>query len=113
MAIDEPRKLTWVTRRQHLYGEDFRSAAAGGRRRGEALQGQYGRDRGAEGAQVISIYEGKVVEVKRNRITNKYDVYIAHGEYISSYANLNSVTVGKDDKVARNQQIGTIGSGSM
>ena len=50
-------------------------------------------------------------EVKRNRITNKYDVYIAHGEYISSYANLNSVTVGKDDKVARNQQIGTIGSG--
>ena len=60
---------------------------------------------------MISIYEGKVVEVKRNRITNKYDVYIAHGEYISSYANLNSVTVGKDDKVARNQQIGTIGSG--
>ena len=66
---------------------------------------------GPKGAQVISIYEGKVVEVKRNRISNKYDVYIAHGEYISSYANLNSVTVGKDDKVARNQQIGTIGSG--
>ena len=66
---------------------------------------------GPKGAQVISIYEGKVVEVKRNRITNKYAVYIAHGEYISSYANLNSVTVGKDDKVARNQQIGTIGSG--
>ena len=67
--------------------------------------------RGNKEGNTFTIYEGKVVEVKRNRITNKYDVYIAHGEYISSYANLNSVTVGKDDKVARNQQIGTIGSG--
>ncbi|MFR2062859.1 MAG: hypothetical protein ACLS37_13845 [Alistipes sp.] len=30
---------------------------------------------------------------KRNRITGKYDVYIAHGEYLTSYANLGSIDV--------------------
>ncbi|MEG0499123.1 MAG: M23 family metallopeptidase, partial [Alistipes sp.] len=56
------------------------------------------------------IYEGKVVEIKRNRITTKYDVYIAHGEYLTTYANLGATTVEKGQKVAKNQQIGTIGS---
>lgn len=65
---------------------------------------------GPRGAQVISIYEGKVVDVKRNRITNKYDVYVAHGEYITSYANLSSVCVARNDKVARNAVLGVIGS---
>lgn len=65
---------------------------------------------GAEGARIISIYEGKVVDVKRNKVTNKYDVYIAHGEYITSYANLSSVSVTKGQTVARDQKIGTIGS---
>lgn len=65
---------------------------------------------GPKGAQVISIYEGKVVEVKRNRITGKYDVYVAHGEYITSYANLGAICVEKGGKVAKNQQLGTIGS---
>lgn len=65
---------------------------------------------GAKGAAVISIYEGKVVDIKRNRITNRYDVYIAHGEYITSYANLNSVSVNKGATVARNARIGTIGT---
>lgn len=65
---------------------------------------------GPKGAQVISIYEGKVVEVKRNRITGKYDVYVAHGEYITSYANLGTICVEKGGKVAKNQQLGTIGS---
>ena len=54
VAIDELRKADPGQQGgQHLYGEDFESAAAGGRRRGEALQGQYGRDRGPKGAQVI------------------------------------------------------------
>lgn len=66
---------------------------------------------GPKGAHVVSIYEGKVVEIKRNRITDKFDVFIAHGEYITSYANLGAVTVEKGQKVARNQQIGIIGSG--
>lgn len=65
---------------------------------------------GAEGARVISIYEGKVVDVKRNKVTNKYDVYVAHGEYITSYANLSAVVVTKGQTLARDQKIGTIGS---
>lgn len=65
---------------------------------------------GAEGARIIAIYEGKVVDVKRNKVTNKYDVYIAHGEYITSYANLSAVAVAKGQTVARDQRIGTIGS---
>lgn len=65
---------------------------------------------GSKGANITSIYEGKVVRVSRNKINNKYDVYIAHGEYISSYANLSEVCVAKDDTVIKNQKIGTIAS---
>lgn len=65
---------------------------------------------GPKGAAVVSIYEGKVVEIKRNRITDKFDVFIAHGEYITSYANMGSVSVEKGQKVAKNQQIGTVGA---
>ena len=65
---------------------------------------------GPRGARVLSIYEGKVADIKRNRITNKYDIYIAHGEYITSYANLGSAAVEKGQTVARNQTIGTIGT---
>ena len=65
---------------------------------------------GKKGAAVCSIYEGKVVEIKRNRITAKYDVFVAHGEYISSYANMGTVAVEKGQKVAKNQAIGTVGA---
>ena len=65
---------------------------------------------GAEGAAVTSIYEGKVVDIKRNKVNNKYDVYIAHGEYITSYANLSAVSVTKGVVVKKGQRIGTIGS---
>ncbi len=65
---------------------------------------------GEKGAKVVSIYEGKVVDIKRNKITNKFDIYIAHGEYITSYANLSDTAVEKGVTVKRNQQIGTIGS---
>ena len=57
---------------------------------------------GPKGARITAIYEGKVVDVKRNRITNRFDVYIAHGQYITSYANLNSVSVAKGQTVAKN-----------
>ncbi len=65
---------------------------------------------GPRGAEVTSIYNGKVMEVKRNRITGKYDVYIAHGEYLTSYANMGSICVEKGQKVARNAKLGSIGS---
>lgn len=65
---------------------------------------------GQAGAKVTSIYEGKVIDIKRNKVTNKYDVYIAHGEYITSYSNLLEVDVNAGDIVKTNQQIGTIGA---
>ncbi len=65
--------------------------------------------RGAAKAPVVSIYDGKVVEIKQNRITGQYDIYIAHGEYITSYAGLSSVSVAKSSNVAKNQMIGVIG----
>jgi peptidoglycan hydrolase CwlO-like protein len=65
---------------------------------------------GKEGAAVTSIYEGKVVDIKRNKVNNKYDIYIAHGEYITSYANLSAVSVTKNAIVQKGQRIGTIGS---
>ncbi len=65
---------------------------------------------GRKDAGIITIYAGKVLDIKRNRITNKYDIYIAHGEYISTYANLSEVCVEKNAKVTKNQRIGTIGS---
>lgn len=65
---------------------------------------------GRRGAAVRSIYEGIVVEVKRNRITAKYDVFVAHGEYISSYANMGTVAVKKGQKVGKNQPLGTVGA---
>ncbi len=64
---------------------------------------------GGANANIVAIYEGKVVDVKHNRITGKYDVYIAHGEYITSYAGLSSVSVAKASNVKKNQIIGVIG----
>ncbi len=64
----------------------------------------------SKGASVRSIYEGKVVEVRRNRISGKYDVFVAHGEYITSYANLERTSVQKGQKVAKNGVLGVIGS---
>ncbi len=64
---------------------------------------------GSAGAKITSIYEGKVADVRLNRITGKYDIYIAHGEYISSYAGLSSVSIDKGSMVERGGVIGIIG----
>lgn len=65
---------------------------------------------GEKDAGVTVIYEGKVVQIKRNKVNNKYDVFVAHGEFITSYANLSSVMVEEGDLVRRDQQIGVIGT---
>lgn len=65
---------------------------------------------GQRGAQVLSIYDGKVVDVKREKITNAYMIFIAHGEYITSYAYLSASAVTKGMSVKRNQVIGTVGA---
>lgn len=64
---------------------------------------------GPKGARVISIYDGKVIKIVRNRIDGLYTVILAHGEYISTYTNLSSVTVKQEQSVKRNQQLGVIG----
>ena len=43
------------------------------------------------------------------KMSNNYQVYIAHGEYITSYLNLKEVLVKEGDVVNTNQRIGTIG----
>lgn len=111
VAINELRKLT----KGNKEGASFSSKTSGLRL--PVVGGRVKRYRenmaevtGPRGARVISIYEGKVIDIKRNRITNKYDVYVAHGEYLTSYANLGTISVEKGQKVARNQSLGIIGS---
>ena len=110
-AIDALRKLT----KGNKEGASFTSKTSnlnlpvdGGTVR--RYKGNMAEITGRRGATVRSIYEGKVVEIKRNRISGQYDVFVAHGEYITSYANLESVKVEKDAKIARNGVIGVIGS---
>ncbi len=110
-AIDALRKLT----KGNKEGASFTSKTSnlnlpvdGGTVR--RYKGNMAEITGRKGATVRSIYEGKVVEIKRNRISGQYDVFVAHGEYITSYANLESVKVEKDAKITRNGVIGVIGS---
>lgn len=111
VAIGELRKLTKGNREGSSFSSrtgNLRLPVVDGRVK--RYKGNMAEICGPKGAKVQSVYEGKVIEIKRNRITGKYDVYIAHGEYLTSYANLGSITVQKDAKVARNEVIGTIGS---
>lgn len=111
VAIGELRKLT----KGNTEGSSFSSATSGLRLpvtagRVKKYKGNMAEITGPRGARVISIYDGKVIDIRRNRITNKYEVYVAHGEYLTSYANLGSICCEKGRKVAKNEQIGTIGS---
>lgn len=111
VAINELRKLT----KGNTAGNSFSAKTSGLHLpvvggTVKKYKGNMAEVSGAKGAKVISIYEGKVVDIKRNRITNKYDVYVAHGEYITSYANLGSIVVEKGQKVAKDQPLGVVGS---
>lgn len=111
VAISELRKLT----KGNKEGASFSSKTAGLNLpvvggKVKRYKGNMAEVVGEKGAAVRSIYEGKVVEVKRNRITAKYEVFVAHGEYITSYANLGATTVEKGQKVAKNERIGIIGT---
>ncbi len=111
IAINELRKLTKGNTEGASFSEKTRGLrlpVVGGKVK--RYKENMAEITGPRGAQVISIYNGKVMEVKRNRITGKYDVYVAHGEYLSSYANLGSICVEKGQKVARNAKLGSIGS---
>ncbi len=111
VAINELRKLT----KGNTTGDSFSAKTSGLRLpvvggRVKSYKENMAQVTGPRGAEVISIYDGKVVDIKRNRITSKFEVYVAHGEYITTYANMGSTCVEKGQKVAKNQQLGTIGS---
>ncbi|MCG2417634.1 peptidoglycan DD-metalloendopeptidase family protein [Aequorivita sp. F47161] len=61
----------------------------------------------ADNEQVRSIFEGQVMSIQIIKGANKV-IFIQHGDYISVYSNLASVTVKKGDKVATKQTIGTV-----
>lgn len=60
------------------------------------------------GAAVRSVFEGTVSEIQV--IGNSRAVFIRHGEYITVYQNLASVSVSKGQKVSTKQKIGTVGN---
>ena len=110
VAIGELRKLSKGNKKGNSFSKNtsnLRLPVAGGRVK--RYIENMAEITGAKDSKVTSIYEGKVVDVKRNRITNRYDVYIAHGEYITSYTNLESVTAQKGSNILKNQTIGVIG----
>ena len=60
-----------------------------------------------DNAPVRSIFEGNVMSIQVIKGANK-SVLIQHGDYISVYSNLATVTVHKGDKVTTKQKIGTV-----
>ena len=110
-AIDALRKLTKGNKEGASFSRNTTNLnlpVQGGRVR--EYKGNMAEIVGAKGADVSAIYDGKVVEVRRNRISGKYDVFVAHGEYITSYANLDNVVVRKEQKIAKNAVIGEVGA---
>ncbi|MGB3344381.1 MAG: peptidoglycan DD-metalloendopeptidase family protein [Aequorivita sp.] len=60
-----------------------------------------------DNAPVRAIFEGQVMSIQVIKGANKV-VFIQHGDYISVYSNLATVSVKKGDKVATKQTIGTV-----
>lgn len=56
---------------------------------------------------VRAIFEGQVMSIQVIKGANKL-VFIQHGEYISVYSNLATVSVKKGDKISTKQNIGTV-----
>ena len=62
--------------------------------------------RGKEGAKAKAVFDGEVSAIfKYNGLSN---VLIRHGNYISVYCNLSTVSVAKGSKVKTNQEIGVV-----
>ncbi|SDW89284.1 murein hydrolase activator EnvC family protein [Aequorivita viscosa] len=61
-----------------------------------------------DNAPVRAIFEGQVMAVQVIKGANKV-LFIQHGDYISVYSHLNSVSVKKGDRISTKQKIGTVG----
>ncbi len=65
----------------------------------------------AKGAEVRSVFEGTVANIFFYQGLNN-TVMVRHGDYITVYSNLASVTVKVGDKVSLNETLGRLSSGS-
>ncbi len=65
----------------------------------------------ADNEQVRSIFEGQVMSIQIIKGANKV-VFIQHGDYITVYSNLATVSVKKGDRVSTKQTIGTVAKSS-
>lgn len=64
-----------------------------------------------DNAAVRAIFEGQIMSIQVIKGANKV-VFIQHGDYISVYSNLATVSVKKGDKVSTKQTIGTVAKSS-
>lgn len=60
-----------------------------------------------DNAEVRSIFEGQVMSIQVIKGANKV-IFIQHGDYISVYSNLATVSVKKGDKISTKQVIGSV-----
>lgn len=112
VAIAELRKLT----KGNTEGASFSASTSGLKLpldggRVSKYKGNMAEIVGRKGSRIRSIYDGKVIDIRQNKVTGKWDVFIAHGEYITSYSNLEDVAINQGDVVISNQTIGTVGAG--
>jgi septal ring factor EnvC (AmiA/AmiB activator) len=61
-----------------------------------------------EGSLARAVFEGKVMAIPKNPQTGALSVLVQHGNYISVYANLESVLVSKGDLVKTKEDLGII-----
>jgi len=59
------------------------------------------------GTKARAVFDGEVMQIQQIKGANQA-VYIRHGDYITIYRNLGTVSVKKGDKVSTKQEIGTI-----
>lgn len=61
-----------------------------------------------KGAEARAVFDGKVMAIQKNPQSGILSVFLQHGNYITVYANLESVTVSKGDKIKTKEALGTI-----
>lgn len=61
-------------------------------------------------ATVKSVFKGEVNSVVSLRNSDLKTVFVLHGDYLTIYSNLSSVSVSPGDKVSLNQRLGTVGA---
>lgn len=61
-----------------------------------------------DGATARAVFDGKVMAIQKNPQSGILSILVQHGNYITVYANLESVLVAKGDQVKTKENLGTI-----